>query len=271
MNISTKRKILFLFVLICGLSYSPSYAQIFSAGPKGGIQLNNTVFSNKEFSDGLNSNPVAGFNAGFAMDYPIYKLYSFQMEVNYSHKGRKLMYEKGPLISNKSSFHFVEMPLLLRVNFKPRLINYYLNLGPNLSYWLGGYGKVEATAPFDSGENYQRYKMAFGEEAGSYSEMVVNKANRFHLGLDAGFGMVFQTDHKKFLMVELRYSMGHTHLAGRDSGNFGSHEVAENMEAFNRTISLNVAYMYSFNLWEIFRKGKSTMSLKSGARKIRVK
>lgn len=269
MNICTKCVIFFLLLLFCGLNYSPVHAQKFYAGVKGGVQYNNTVFSNKEFSAGLNSVPVPGFNLGGIMDYPIYKFYSFQMELNYTNKGRNLEYERGPLLRNRSSYHFMEMPLLLRVNVKHKYINYYANVGPNLSYWMAGHGTLYGRMPFESGEKSKSYRMAFGEESGSYSLMMVNKANRLHLGLDAGLGMVFQTDLKKFVMIELRYSMGHTHLAGKESGNFGSREVNENLEAYNRTISLNVAYIHNFNLWESFRKGRTTMSLKQGSRKIK--
>jgi hypothetical protein len=258
---SEMKKGLFVITSIFCLCIGEIYGQVFKAGPKGGIQYSNTIFADKEFASNYTSSLVPGFNIGGAMEYPIYKIYSFQMEVNYSQKGRRLDYFQGPFIKNFSTFHFIEVPMMLRINMDRGIGKYYFNIGPNIGYWLGGSGKLMARRPIDLGFGEQKYSMRFGEETGSYDQLIISEANRVQLGLDAGVGMMLPIDKKKQLMLELRYSMGHTYFAGKESGSHGTRDLNENFEAFSRVISLNAAYMYNIDLWKKTRKGKSTLKV----------
>jgi hypothetical protein len=65
----------------------------------------------------------------------------------YATKGRKVEGKEDPLLTNRARYDFIEMPVIYAVDFRGRLgggkeYKYYFGIGPNVSYWLGGKGKL---------------------------------------------------------------------------------------------------------------------------------
>ena len=44
-----------------------------------------------------------------------------------------------------------------------RQFKWYINAGPNISYWLGGKGKINAAELVENGEHPLNYKIEFGD------------------------------------------------------------------------------------------------------------
>src|SRR5690606_4507484 len=114
---------------------------------------------------------------------------------------------------------YLSVPLLLRTSFRRGYTDYYFNVGPNLQYWLGGHGNIMLDELIEPGyPQGVKYDISFGEGQTSFEEVYPTKPNRLQLGLDIGGGALLPMK-KQFLMLDLRYTWGHTHL-GKEGGRY---------------------------------------------------
>lgn len=119
---------------------------------------------------------VLGGNGGLVFRYAGHKYCAFQMELDYLHRGWT---ENG----EAHSLHYVELPILMHLNFGSDVCRWIFNLGPQIGYCV----KDESTTidhPFD-----------WGMAAGTGFNVRTKKAGVFELEVrfDFSFGGVFGT------------------------------------------------------------------------------
>jgi hypothetical protein len=155
------------------------------------------------------------------------------------------------------------MPIVYSIDFKVktsgvREFKYFLGIGPNLSYWLGGKGVVSDTYLQENHVDQLKYKIAFLSEDASPkdNEMAVTDPNRFQLGLNVAAGFVLEPANRQRVMLTVRYELGHTYLA-KSNGTFTQTFTQDPLRSTNQGFRVSVAYLYDLKTSER-NKGRST-------------
>lgn len=251
-----------LIPIIFLLSTTICQAQQLSIGPLLGVHNYKVRFQDKDARSFFDSENKLGYRAGFSLSFPLKKEYEWVAEAFYSVKGRKLNYEN---FTNDADYQFLVMTHLLRKNLNLRLsekINgtWFLNIGPNISYWLGGKGSLSSNLTLD-------YDLEFDAVAGTdlRTNYIVD-GNRWLFGLDFGIGIggaLFKPRNKvseqENIQIELRYTLGQTFL-GTEDGSILPNSIffQDNLESSYRVLTLLVRYKIDLNLKNL-KKGKSTI------------
>ena len=174
----------FIAVLaLCVMCWMQSQAQPrlrtpeFWLGVHGGVSAS-TVLFNPSVSgmSPITKACVLGGNGGLVFRYAGHKYCAFQMELDYLHRGWT---ENG----EAHSLHYVELPILMHLNFGSDVCRWIFNLGPQIGYCV----KDESTTidhPFD-----------WGMATGTGFNVRTKKAGVFELEVrfDFSFGGVFGT------------------------------------------------------------------------------
>ncbi len=168
-----------------------------------------------------------GFVGGLGLNLPISSdgFISIQPELLYIQKGIKY---KDDNIEIKSYSNYLELPLLLKVNFGSEAVKAYVNGGPSFAYLLNGKLK--------SGD--KDVKVKYGDKNDLLSDPItLNKDdyNRFDIGLQFGGGIGVQAG-PGVLGLDVRYGLGLT--------NYLNDEDASDSEnkSKNRVIQLALQY-----------------------------
>jgi len=191
----------------------------------------------------------------------------------YSTKGRKIEGKQDPLLANTVKYNFIEMPMIYAVDFRARMgkgkeFKYYVGLGPNLSYWLGGKGKLYNSDLAESSEFFSEdlsYKIAFNKDPEQATPFQMNVAdpNRFQLGLNVASGIVFEPRPHQRILVLLRYEIGHSFLSRTSKGTFIPTYYQDVLQSRNKGIRLSASYLIDLQV-EKRKKGKSTSTIRKG-------
>ena len=172
-----------LVIALCALVFVPTKAQPrlmapeFYLGAHGGVSAGTVLFNPKVANMTPITNAcVLGGNAGLVFRYAGHKYCHFQMELNYQHRGWK---QSG----TEHNLHYVELPILMNLNFGSQLCRWIFNLGPQIGYCV----KDESNSidhPFD-----------WGLAAGTGFYIQTSKAGIYELEIrfDFSFGGVYST------------------------------------------------------------------------------
>ena len=165
------------------------------------------------------------------------------------------------------------MALLLRKSFKFNLgknipATCFVNVGPHISYWLSGKGTY--------GEELADgvpYKIAFVDTfdlaEADRNTMYMVDANRWLFGADIGAGMTAPITSTQRVLVEFRFTWGHTYYGGRTAQNYNDINFTDtNMRANERVLSITAAYMFDFDSREA-KKGRSTKDRETKRKPVR--
>jgi len=251
-----------LFALIA-LGSQQAVAQVL-VGPVVGGNYSWASFADKDLKDTYKTSGVFGFHAGGQLSFRVKKRFFLHTQVVYSTKGRKLTADDGGQFASSVKYNFIEMPIVYSIDFKVKTNNsrefkYFLGVGPNISYWLGGNGSITDGYLKESNIDKLHYKIAFksDDEPQSDNEMMVTEPNRFQLGLNAAAGLVFEPADRQRVMVTFRYELGHTNLA-RSAGTLNQTFYQDPLQSRNQGFRLSVAYLYDLKTADR-NKGKSTI------------
>ncbi len=171
----------------------------FSIIPKAGISLANVNFDEDEEGQKSNLGLVAG--VGFNIPITSDNFFAIQPEILYVQKGF------GYEVQNQSikAYHnYVDVPLLLKINFGGEAVKAYVNAGPSFGYWLGGKMKSDN----------QDIKIKFGDSGNiTADELTYNKdeVNRLDIGLQFGGGVGLGVGPGS-LLLDARYGFGLTDI-----------------------------------------------------------
>ncbi len=240
------------------------YGQLY-VGVKAGVQAFRPFFDKSELRDDLKFVPKLGMNAGFAANVDVKENFSLRFEIAYSQKGKKVKGKIDQLLNHNVVYNHIDFPLLFTRKFDAGGgYQWYINAGPNISYWLSGSGKLE-TSELRLERDVPRleYDISFNKEVTfslDESEAIVQLPNKLQLGLNLGGGLIFKPSANSMLVVDARFEMGSTFLGKKDSEvqyAFDLFDYYDNLRLVNGGLKLSVSYMIDLNLAEL-KKGKST-------------
>jgi hypothetical protein len=140
---------------------------------------------------------VLGGNGGFVFRYAGHKYCHFQMELNYEHRGWT---QSG----TPHSLHYIELPILMHLNFGSPFCRWFFNLGPQIGYCVKDESST-ITHPFD-------------------------------WGLTAGTGVLFNTPKAGTYHIEIRYDFSLGGVLGTTVTD--KHSMANPMD-----LSINLAWV----------------------------
>jgi hypothetical protein len=246
--------IVFIFSVVL-----PVVAQQFSLGVKAGPLALKSVYGDKDYGETIDDEIKYGFYAAGIISFPLKKNYSCVIEGGYSRKGRNVKFGEGNN-QNQATYRFVDAALLLRKSFKFYLgkdvpADWFVNVGPHISYWLGGEGTV---GPVGGAGNAYTIKFTDDVDLGDFNTMFMTDANRWLFGLDIGVGMEAPITKTQRVMAELRFTWGHTYYGGASSAYYPWIEFTDtNMKANEKVLCFTLAYMFDIDLKKS-KTGKST-------------
>ena len=169
--------------LVCGaliLCASPSFAQGFGFGVKGGVNI-----ATQDVSDdagGPSLDPRFGAVGGAFVTLPLLPWVGLQAEGLYAMKGARVAFQG---VDASLNLDYAEVPVLVRVRFAHR---YYAAGGPSMAFALRA-----------------RSRTSFG---GVTEEIdVMDQVKRFDFGVAMGGGVEFGR-----LVVDGRYTLGFTDI-----------------------------------------------------------
>lgn len=254
----------FLLVICMIVLANVVSAQKYSVGFRAGGTFNWASFRDKDQKDTFSIKPSTGFTVGALVGFPLKNNYSVIIEGGFSQKSRIL---KDELLENHSTYKFIDGSLLLRKAYKFNLgknipAEWFVNLGPEVGYWMSGKGYFTAGGP-----KYP-YAIEFDKAPdGDMKYLYYNSANRMFFGLVLGVGMKAPLKNNTAISTELRFVSGHTNL-GHNKYEYPTREwyaallnYVDTLRMNLKVISLSVAYTYDFDKKEA-RKGKSTLKKK---------
>jgi hypothetical protein len=258
------RKISLLVTLPCLTVIAHSVeAQEFSLGIKAGPLVTRSVIADKFDREDFSQRNKYGFLGAALIIFPLKNNYSFETEVGFSQRGRKIL-SNGDSWTNSATYYFGDASMLLRRTFPLRIrknvpMLWFANLGPNVSYWLGGHGKIGVT-------QLQSYDIVFGPmpvepSEPDFDKMYLTDVNRWLFGVNIGVGFIAPLKKSRKLLTELRFTSGHTFYGKTTSASWRTLGFTDNLRANEKFLSLSVAYIADFNLKEA-KKGKSTLDKK---------
>ncbi|HEX8530411.1 MAG TPA: porin family protein [Cytophagales bacterium] len=156
--------------------------------------------------------PVLGFTGGLGVNFGLTKdnFLSIQPEILYVQKG---FLAKGKEVVDFDigyRFNYLEVPLLLKVNFGGEKMKFYVNAGPSIGYLLNGRttGRTNSKSILTSIEDYD-VPIKFMDRPVGYDVRGLY-ANRIEAGLNLGGGVGYAFAGSTVLFVDVRYNMGLT-------------------------------------------------------------
>ena len=238
-----------LLLFFCSLCLCiPVFGQLL-VGPRIAPHIGKVEYEKRSFRESFDPGFQAGGSVGAAVTFPVKEPFSLHAELLYSIKGKVVSLPEDAL-KNKARYQYIELPIMMRVNVWPEK-NIYLGIGPNLSYWIGGSGKID---DLESPDGFTKYKVNFRSSA-SPDDLHISDPNRLQLGLLFGLGKQFKLQDDRRLTFELRYEMGHSFLGKADDAYLDTLDFTDNLESKHQILSVNVGYF-----WVLHKKSKRKKS-----------
>jgi hypothetical protein len=255
-------KAFFLYPIFSFFVCLPAYSQLL-VGPEVGVNYSWTSFRDEDMKERFKMKPVPGFHAGARVAFKVRNRFFLHASLLYATKGRSLTGKLDPALKSKSAYSYIDMPINYTIDFRSKFkgkeFKYFLGLGPNVSYWLGGRGKFFSSELAENNENQFSYKIKFqpADIEEESRDVMVEKANRLQLGLNFISGIVFEPAYKQRFMMTVRYELGHSHLAKSD-GELAGLYFEEPLKTRNKGFRISIAYLIDLKTEER-KKGKSTI------------
>ncbi|MBR6065568.1 MAG: PorT family protein [Paludibacteraceae bacterium] len=211
--------------------FLPSYAQPrlrareFYLGVHGGVTASSVLF-NPAVSNmtPITNACVLGGNGGITFRYAGHKYCAFQMELNYVHRGWAEKNAAGD--HYERNLHYVNVPILMYLNFGSRTCRWIFNLGPQLGYCVKDEGNKGVLVNGLGQTEYQPID------------------HPFYWGLMAGTGVSFPTVRAGIYEIEARFEYAF-------GGVFGTSLTDHFAMASPMDLSVNFVWM-----WPIKKKTK---------------
>ncbi len=251
---TTNKRLSFLTLILFAGCITVGNGQTFF-GAKGGVNATNLSYNNSVYKEFYDTEFDLGFSGGFVFLIENKEKYGLYAEFLYATKGKKVESQTNDYETNEASYQFIEVPIMFRVRFKQPKYSWFVQLGPELNYWLGGNGKFEVYEPDRDELITYEYKVNFGEPENSFDYMNIDEVNRLQLGLGFGGGVIFELKNANFLSLDLRFTYGHSFMGGYESGSIPNIGLVDNFEYTNNVLS--VSTVYYFNIMERVRLSKN--------------
>ena len=255
---SMRMRFIQVLVLVLFISIQSFSKEVF-LGPKLGFSIHKASFNFSEDEEIFDQKLRVGYQIGGAFTMPLQNIFAFHTELYFTKKGKKTIILENNL-ENQSSYYYLEAPVLLRLNFEGGAspagsYKFHFDIGPTLSYWLGGSGTVGL-------EGFKKYKVVFAKDTSAVAgpdELMITGANRLQWGLNLGVGIEYPIVRKQTLFADVRYVIGHSNLIESEgSSSFDLFGYDDDLNVHYRQFVISVSYMFSYD-WRLGLKGKSTI------------
>lgn len=171
-------------------------------GAHGGVSAGMVLFKPAvEGMSPITDACVLGGNAGVVFRFAGHKYCHFQMELNYMHRGWATKTEAQGRVAR--NLHYVELPILMHLNFGNETCRWIFNLGPQIGYCVwdesstvthrfdwglaAGTGFYVRTKNAGAYELEIRYDFSFGGVFGTGVTDNFNMANPMDLSINLGW------------------------------------------------------------------------------------
>ena len=237
-------------------------------GPKGGLQLAQFVYLDPDYVDGdYKADPRIGYFGGFAGTYSASGRYFVQAELDYEYLRRKLEHDSAdiPEVESTTRFSFVSLPVLMGVSFELFPLELYLNAGVKFSYWLSGKGSLRLREFHEVYGTTDPREYTFGfskQKRGTDEKFILLEPNRLQYAFLVGSGLFFNLANGKRMVLDARYTFGHSNMGFNGSQNFAFSEYFENFEYRTNYLSVSLGYFLEYDA-NLKRKGGSTSKASS--------
>ncbi|MDN5202487.1 porin family protein [Fulvivirgaceae bacterium BMA10] len=240
-----------------------------SVGPKVGVQAFQSFFSSSESKDLYKSKPHPGFTGGLAALVEVSDNFSLRFELAYAQKGKKIEGRSDSQLKNVARYNHIELPILFTRRFIAKSskggYEWFLAIGPNTSYWLGGKGELESSElTFEYAVQTLNYDIDFNLDRpfGLSGDNVTNikEPNRIQLGLNFGGGFIFKPNKTNTIVVDLRFEWGNTFIGKKDAVvefPYVFFDYMDDIRATNSGVKLSIAYLFDLKLDQL-KRGRST-------------
>ncbi|MGB3587387.1 MAG: outer membrane beta-barrel protein [Tunicatimonas sp.] len=244
------------------IACSQAQAQILTGPIVGGqatIAGYGSQYDGIDFQQDLSLNYLGGWSYAYSVSDHL----AFYSELVYSRKGKVQRYNSTStrIVENQTYSHFLEAPILLRITspIGRSKVRWFINAGPQISYWLGGRGTMLASEFFGSDQLTQiDYTVSFSEDEPTDGVLAVEDANRIQFGLAAGGGFIIPVNRLGHaLMINIRYVSGTTFMGGNESSEIGTSEIEEYLGYKHNALLISAAYVVPINIFGM-RKGKTS-------------
>ena len=247
-------------------SNSQKYDLGFRIGPNVTFQS----VTDRERKDDFGSLPHPGYHFAGFVSFPLPANFSFFSEAGYMRGGRKMKIQDVQWQTD-FTYHFLTGSMGLRkalnVNFAEGIEGeFFVNVGPNISYLMGGKGRISVP---DGGPGTE-FKIEFNNydsaDWGDFYRYFINKPNRVLFGLDLGIGAEAPITSKQKIFAEFRFTWGHTNLGTLQTENrLNILNFDDTMMVNLKTISFDLLYTFGFDRRQS-KQGKSTLRAPSRRR-----
>lgn len=198
-----------LAVCSCG-----AFAQV-SLIPKVGVNFANAALSESNaLEDGKSS--LVGFTAGLGFNFSLTadNFLSIQPEVLYSQKGFSSAATGLITYDGDYRLNYLEVPLLVKINFGGEKVRLYVNAGPSIGYLMSGRvnGRISALGIIGTSIDES---IEFTDSPTPLNIRQLD-ANRIEAGLNFGGGVGYALLGSTALFVDVRYNMGLTDFNKQD-------------------------------------------------------
>jgi hypothetical protein len=251
------------FLVLSLFWFSPFVsAQKLMVGPMLGGRVSNPVYDDKTYSDEYRTHWMPGFQAGIASIWQVSNLFTLANDLYYAQEGKKITGDGG-LTKFREYHQLIGLPIIFRVNFGNDRFMYYGGVGPNIRYWLksNGTANVPELIEITGSDEPLNYTIQFKGYGESDEVFFVSAPNRLQLGIDINAGVMLPL-HQQWLTIDLRYGWGHTNFAKSESTYTPFVFFDDNLAHTQHSVQVSCAYLFSFDLFEITHKGKSTKKVK---------
>lgn len=198
-----------LFAFACSALAQPRMrVPEYWVGAHGGVTASTVLFNpSVDGMTPITEACVLGGNAGLVFRFAAHKYCHFQMELNYMHRG----WRQNEIPHN---LHYVELPILMNLNFGSEKCRWIFNLGPQIGYCVW-------------------------DESG-------NIDNRFDWGLAVGTGLYVRTKKAGVYELEIRYDFSF-------GGVYGTNVTDKYRMASPMDLSLNLGYYWPIKRGEVHK------------------
>jgi hypothetical protein len=245
-------------------------------GPVVGGQLGWIAYKEQSSKDQYSTSPYVGFHAGFSVAFRVQKKFFMQTSLLYYQRGKNIEGKIDRSLTHNARYNYIDLPILFTREFNAKFgenkyYKWYVGIGPNVSYWLGGTGYLKNQDINEDGinpPNYDlNYTIAFDKDPAStpLGEMSIQNPNRIQLGLLFSAGLIFEPIGFNKFMVTARYELGGSYLSEESKGDFGEEFgpafYKDDLQSRNNGLALSIYYFIDLKT-ETKNKGKSTSTIK---------
>lgn len=228
-------------VIAIFLSYSNAHSQAF-IGLRAGANANKMAFDQEVYKKFYDTGFRYGYTGGVVFLYENKEKYGLYTEFLYSRKGKYVESRANDYLTNVADYQYIDVPILFRVRFKQPKFDWFLMLGPELNYWLGGNGAFEVYDPGRDEITRYEYEINFDETSGSSDILNIEEANRLQISLSIGAGVVWKLKNANFVSLDMRFSLGNTFIGGFESASIPNIALVDNLEYTNNILAVSVVY-----------------------------